>query len=1029
MNPPTFAFGRWPLRRKMLGLLLLASALPLAVMAVIEARATSREVQQSALALLDARADQLRGDLDTFHTGLLRAAARLARLDEMAELVAAPAPKPQLLAVIKKDADAFLDTDERILRVDVLDASGRSLVSTGAPLPRSSLDGRSFVQAALRGGSTISELSMGGEDTASISYAQPVRFGGKVGGAVVVTARASAFWSMVQSGNGRAGEGSFSVVFDELGIRIAHSFNEEELFRPGARLDPLLVDKLAAAQRFGPRTRELLERPSPMAAEFSRAVGNSLDQAAFRGYSPANLQANLVVSRRLQTAPWTLFYLLPEAVLEKPTRRLTRNAAAASATAIALALAAGLLLATRILRPVKAISSAAGAVRAGDLNVRVPRQPADELGQLAEIFNEMVADLRTGRERLEATVSERTDALREANDSLEERNRALAEQAGDLAAGKARESVFREALAALAGEGTLDFTVARAMRKAAALLQPLAMVCYRLVNGTLTPIASVGSAQRGRALPVSLAGHAEEALRSRRTVTVFPLPAGTELRFEAALAGGPVPALALVPLAVGERDIGLAVCASAEPLTPAALGFLDEFALPLALTIARHDLYEKTERYAAEKARYAEDLSQRNEDLRRQAAELSQQSQKLKEQAALLELKNREVERANQMKSEFLANMSHELRTPLNAIIGFSDLLIEERADLKAEHGRFVEDILKSGKHLLTLINSVLDLARIEAGHVSLKLEEIKPAAEIDEVCALMSAVALKKGVQIVRQVHARRQVHADQMKLHQVLINLMSNAVKFSPPRSRVIVSAVEEGETVRFSVADQGPGIPPELMKDLFKPFVQGESGLAKKQEGTGLGLAISKRLVEQQGGEMSVQTEVGRGSIFSFTLPAAGSPAEEKAAEPSPGVDSHPVPVAAATVLVADDQEMNRDLARILLERRGLRVLLAEDGVKAVQLAREHQPGLALIDLAMPRKDGYETARELKSDPRTALIPLIAFTAFAMNGDEGRALAAGFDAYLSKPVDRSALAKLLARFLGDRIGVPAGGVIPEA
>ena len=1157
-----FSFARWPLRRKMLALLLFASALPLLVTAVIEARDVRSQVRESSVALLQARADELRGELDDFHNGFLRAARRLARYPEVkAALTAARSDRATRWAAVEATARAYIETDGRIERVGILDDSGNVIVGPSTrpdrdePLRRLALDAERGP-----GSGVISEVyagPAGSGEQSFISYAAAVQDGGKSMGAVVITVRAAAFWSLVERGNGRAGPGSFSVVYDELGIRIAHSFNQKEVFHAGGNLDPMLIEQLVARRRFGSRTRELLEQPSPMEAEFTRVTGAPSSELVFRGFSPANQQFNVGVTARLKTAPWTLFYLVPESVLEIPARRLLGNTAAANGLVMVVALAAGLILAARILRPVDAMSAAAAAISGGDLNARVPPQPPDELGRLAETFNRMVGELRKGQDHLEAMVEERTDALREANLQLEQRNQKLAKHASDLAARQARESAFREALAEMGAEGTSQYVIARALRKISSVLHPLVLVCYRRIEATLSPIASIGAARSDGAMPAPLSGHAEEALRTRRALVVSPLPPGAELRFEAALAGGQVPALALVPLAVGERDIGLLACATAGTIAPDALSFLEEFAVPLALTIARQDLHEKTERYAAETARYAADLSQRNEELRKQAAELSFQSQKLKEQQVLLELKNREVERANQLKSEFLANMSHELRTPLNAVIGFSELLLDDRSTLSPEQAGFVEDIHGSGRHLLTLINSVLDLAKIEAGHVTLEPEPLLPDEEIDSVCTLMSAVALKKEVQILQEVQARRRVHADRMKLHQVLLNLISNAVKFSPAKARVVVSASDEGGMVRFRVADEGPGIPPELLNDLFRPFVQGERALAKKHEGTGLGLAISKRLVEQHGGEMSVETEVGKGSTFSFTMPLAAAK-EEKSDHPAPSIvpslplvrrekrgapsplilvveddqanarllrkhlegegytivaaanaaqaldaarQRHPgailldlilpdgkdglaalaelkadpktaaIPVlvvtvlpekqralelgaadfflkpieprlllarlervldgeaqtqgfAKSTVLVADDKEKNRELARILLERRGHRVLLAEDGAQALRLVREHGPALALLDLAMPEKDGYEVARELKADPRTSGIPLVAFTAFAMRGDQDRAAAAGFDAYVSKPVERAALESVMARFLGPPAAPAASG-----
>jgi CheY-like chemotaxis protein len=521
---------------------------------------------------------------------------------------------------------------------------------------------------------------------------------------------------------------------------------------------------------------------------------------------------------------------------------------------------------------------------------------------------------------------------------------------------------------------------------------------------------------------------------------------------------------------------------------------------------------------------------------------LRDQSEQLAAKQIELEQKNSEIGRANQLKSEFLANMSHELRTPLNAVIGFSELMLEEQQKLLPDHVQFVRDILASGRHLLTLINSVLDLAKIEAGKVALDVVPLDPRSQIMGACALVSGMAQKKSLVMEQVVRTARTVWADSGKLRQILLNLLSNAIKFSDAGKRIEVGAEDQGEMLRFWVRDEGPGISDSMRPELFKPFVQGEAPLVKKHEGTGLGLAITRRLVEYQGGEVGVETQLGRGSTFWFLLPADGRAVAAMALVPAvtpeearnghafqdrplvlvveddpanarllrfhlegagyavaetarqqealelarrlqpqvvlldlilpdgedglyvlrelkrhPQTEKVPVVVvsvvqetrrarelgavecfvkpidsmllleavqrlcpaapptlARATVLVVDDHDLNRELARTLLERRGCRVLLARNGQEGARVAKVEQPDLVLMDLAMPVKDGITAARELKADPETTHIPLIAFTALAMRGDEERARKAGFDGYLTKPLEISALDAALEKFL---------------
>ncbi len=237
-----------------------------------------------------------------------------------------------------------------------------------------------------------------------------------------------------------------------------------------------------------------------------------------------------------------------------------------------------------------------------------------------------------------------------------------------------------------------------------------------------------------------------------------------------------------------------------------------------------------------------------------------------------LELRNREVERATQLKSKFLASMSHELRTPLNAIVGFSDLLAEETAgQLNDKQKRFVNHIKQGSAHLLQLINDILDLSKIEAGQLELRCEDFQVKDALPEVLSTIRPLAMAKNIQVQHKVETDRAVYADRVRFKQILYNLLSNAVKFTPKAGRIDIDCSEEGDVVRISVTDTGIGIRAEDQAVVFEEFRQVEGNTDTANEGTGLGLAITKRLVEQQGGKISLESEPGKGSRFTFTLPA--------------------------------------------------------------------------------------------------------------------------------------------------------------
>ena len=454
-------------------------------------------------------------------------------------------------------------------------------------------------------------------------------------------------------------------------------------------------------------------------------------------------------------------------------------------------------------------------------------------------------------------------------------------------------------------------------------------------------------------------------------------------------------------------------------------GLSAEHARLLAETARRAGLEAELERRVADRTSA---LTKANTELQAQKAELHAQrdvlrtqTDELHTQALELERRNLAVERADRLKSEFLSNMSHELRTPLSSVIGFSDLLLDSGAgDLTARQRTFVESIGKAGRHQLALITDILDLSRIEAGHLRLSPETLGVAAVLATAHDSILPQAQRRQITVTQTNSTPRNVEADAARLHQILLNLLSNAVKFSPPDTTVEITVADDGPWIVFEVSDRGPGVPAEMWSRLFQAFQQAESPLVKRHDGTGLGLAISRRLVEAHGGRIDALARGGGGLIVRFTLPAAAAAAvvsleAKRAADPvAPDAVLAGNPGAGATVLLVDDQEMNRSLGRAVLEAAGFVVLEASDAPTGIELARERQPAVILMDLAMPGMDGMTATRTLKADPSTAAIPVIALTALAMRRDEQAALAAGADAYATKPIDGAGLVVLINRLI---------------
>jgi PAS domain S-box-containing protein len=386
--------------------------------------------------------------------------------------------------------------------------------------------------------------------------------------------------------------------------------------------------------------------------------------------------------------------------------------------------------------------------------------------------------------------------------------------------------------------------------------------------------------------------------------------------------------------------------------------------------------------------------------------------QRVLERTAELERARAEAERANHAKSEFLSRMSHELRTPLNAILGFGQLLEMQPAD-EPQRVR-VREILNAGRHLLTLIDEVLDLARVEAGHLSVSLEPVALRPLIDECLTLVRPAAAARQVQLLdASPDCADHVRADRTRLKQVLLNLLSNAIKFNHPGGRVEVKCDHEVELtppqLRIRVVDNGPGLDAAQQQRLFVPFERLDAEVRQIQ-GTGIGLALSKRLVELMGGRIGVDAERGRGSSFWVQLPRGEAslpppmPAPAAAAE-APQLRSH-----RHTVLCIEDNPANLRLIEQIFAHRGdMALISAMTPAAGLDLARSHQPALVLLDINLPDMDGYEVLRCLRDHASTREIPVLAVSASAMPRDLERAKAAGFAGYVTKPVD---VADLIAR-----------------
>jgi signal transduction histidine kinase/DNA-binding response OmpR family regulator len=374
-----------------------------------------------------------------------------------------------------------------------------------------------------------------------------------------------------------------------------------------------------------------------------------------------------------------------------------------------------------------------------------------------------------------------------------------------------------------------------------------------------------------------------------------------------------------------------------------------------------------------------------------------------------------EAERGSKFKDQFLSTMSHELRTPMNAILGFSELLTDERyGALNDRQRRYINHIRTGGQHLLKLINDILDLSRIEAGRLELSIENVGVEQAIVEVLDAVRPLAERKSQTLVHGTETGLAVRADTTRFKQVLLNLLANAIKFTPEGGRIEVSARGINSEVRAEVRDSGPGIPHEEQKRIFEAFYRLQQ-TGEAPEGTGLGLAITKRLVELQAGQLGVESQPGKGSCFWFALPSAGLARQKR---PTPGGDAA-AGSAAQRIVVIEDDRSTAQLIRAQLTAAGFDTQVCLEPQRALDMVAEVQPQVVTLDLLMKPVNGWEILLELKNDVRTKDIPVIVVSVV---DQPGLGITLGADEFLIKPVDKEALLKGVQRCL-----ITRGGTLP--
>lgn len=391
-----------------------------------------------------------------------------------------------------------------------------------------------------------------------------------------------------------------------------------------------------------------------------------------------------------------------------------------------------------------------------------------------------------------------------------------------------------------------------------------------------------------------------------------------------------------------------------------------------------------------------------------------------KEAEKILHLANTKLAHALRIKDEFLANMSHELRTPLNAIMGLSESLIEETAGpINKKQGKYLKTVNESGHHLLSLINDILDLAKIESGEVLLHIEKVSLQKICEASIRMLKQQSQKKNQKIIYEFDENiNNIWADERRLKQIIVNLLSNAIKFTPQGGNlgVKVNAEHKKDIIRIKIWDEGIGIDKKDQAQIFTPFVQIDSGLARKEVGTGLGLALVKQLVDLHNGHIRIESTPTQGSAFTIHLPSKRVKDTDKL--PYLAKDNKEkekqVSGIGKSILLVEDTEALTMMIKDFLEKNKYQVFCAKNGIESISKSKKHQPNLILMDVMMPLMDGFEATKKIKAEPELKKIPIIGLTALAMPEDHQKCLEAGMDDYMSKPVILDELLSIIEKYL---------------
>ena len=734
--------------------------------------------------------------------------------------------------------------------------------------------------------------------------------------------------------------------------------------------DVLLVNSHGLVQS-PPRFRENAVGKLTIAAEpAKRAASGQTGRIADVDYRSVPVMA---AYGHIPDTGWGLVVKQDMAEINAPVARMARNISFISLAVLLVAGLIGLFLARFIARPADAIAAVAEQIGSGDSAARAEDAGPCEIRRVARNLNQMV-------ERLSEHA--RVD-------------RALTDIYAAASAQNRVQMLLNDVVPRL-----MDTTRSQA-----------AVVYLAEGNGGTFRRERVHGVDSDR-LPVQITREPpdtlmSEAVASGRILVHNDIPPGHKLILRTAAGETPPRAMMCIPLIRSGRPVGVIGLASLYDYRNEDRRVAEALSLNLGQSVAVCLATEEAERLNEELRSANEELLANNEELQSQAEELQATTEELKQQAEELEAQRLEVLEADRLKSEFLSNMSHELRTPLNSIMALSQLMITrgvgKNPDQDANYLRIVE---RNGRQLLNLINDILDLSKIESGRVDFDRHEFASQDVLRAAADVARPLADAKGIPLVLKVAESPLMSSDEGRVRQILVNLLSNAVKFTESgQIEAVVSA--DDDKVLFTVTDTGIGIAPADQVHIFDEFRQVDGSTTRRHEGTGLGLAICRKLARLLGGDVKVDSDLGRGSTFTLALPVR-APAPPRTPRVAPlkiaGAESMSARARPGRrILVIDDDPAVCRMIQDYLVSAGYEVATASNGREGMELARQWRPFAITLDLLMPGMDGWETLREIKADPATKNIPV---TVLSVSEDRATGVALGAAGYLAKPVDRNVL-----------------------